>query len=82
MRDGLECLIPGEDQIPGLAGKNQHNRRQLRSDLLRQHGAQAQQDDRQKGENRHALQDIEEGHEDVLNTVIAGRGTPIPQRKE
>ena len=45
-------------------------------------GAQAQQHHRQKGENRHALQDIEEGHQDVLNTGIVCRGTTIPQRKE
>ncbi len=79
LRDGGQGLVPGEGHIPGLAGEDEDDGGQFGRGPFRQDGAQAQEDHWQEGEDGHALEDVQQGHQDLLGAAVVGRQAAIDQ---
>lgn len=62
-RNGSKRLIPIEREVPDLAREDEDHRGQLGSHTLRQNGAEAEQDDRKKGQDGHAFRHWQQHHE-------------------
>ena len=80
--NGLEGLIPSKNEVPGLAGKNEHNGRELSSNALWEYSTKAQEDYRQKGKNGNALQHIEEGQQHLFRLTGLRSSPAIEQGHE
>src|SRR5579885_2993843 len=75
-------MIVAEGHVPGLAGKDQYNACQFKTDIgVRKCGDQCQDDSRHERENRNALQDIEYWNHHDTCSPVGGRDMSIDQGK-
>ena len=80
--DGRERLIPGEGEVPRLAGEDQHDGRQLHGQPLGQDRGEAEEDHGEEGEDGHTLQHVEQWEQDALGAPVAGGKVAVRQGEE
>ena len=78
-RQRRDRLVEGVGHVPGLRREDQQDGGQFGGRLLRQDRAETQKDHRQEGQDRDALQDVQEGDQDAAGGAAARGRIAIDQ---
>ena len=74
-RDPYEGLVEAEGHVPGLRGENREDRRAFVAEQTagKERSREHRQHDREKTEDRHRLQDVEHGDQQLFRAPAFGR---------
>ncbi len=82
-RHGAQRLVDAESHIPGLRGEDREDRRAFDAEQpAREKGDEAGHGDRQKAEDRHRLQDVEDRDQDLFALSALGRDRRIGEAED
>ena len=82
-RHGAQRLVHAEGHVPGLRGEDRENRRAFDAEQpARKKGDEAGHGNRQKAEDRHRLQDVEDRDQDLLALSALGRDRRIDEAED
>ena len=81
--NGTQRLVKTEGHVPGLAREDHDDRRQFQAHVaIGEKGHQGQHQGRHEAQNWNALQDVQQGNEDLLGHVVLGRPVSIGEGEQ